>query len=243
MRHLIITFLKKLLNSITKKTLVPTESPSYDDYWSTHPQSWTYGINIIDKCLDLYKPNKILDAGCGQGDVVTYLLSKGFHAVGCDVSDVGVQKNNPHLLQENRFYKTTLSKLPFENNSFDLIFCSEVLEHIPEEEIQATINEFYRVTNNIAFLTISLRPSSENNKYHCTLRPRIWWEDHFIKAGFIKETEAVNTLQITQRELNNLQVLKMGPTKAILHEMKEFIENPPYDFNGELEPWFFVFRK
>ncbi len=44
------------------------------------------------------------------------------------------------------------SGLPFENNSFDVILCSEVLEHLPYDEFKQALQELRRVTRRYVVL-------------------------------------------------------------------------------------------
>ena len=37
--------------------------------------------------------------------------------------------------------------------------------------------------------------------------------------------------------------MESGPTRTHIHEMEWFIEKPPFDLKGELEPWYFIFKK
>lgn len=218
----------------------------YDRYWKSNKTSkntWSYGINIVDNLISNYSFKTVLDAGCGSGDVVRYLLEKGYEAKGVELSGDVLKNFSSDLLKKGIVQKGSLTSLPFKDNSFDVIFSSEVLEHISEEDIPVVISEFYRVAKKVVFLTISLRPSSSFNKYHITLKDRSWWESKFEKAGFIKENNVLSKLQRINKEASVEEVLELGPTKTHIHEMEWFIENPPYDFNGELEPWYFIFTK
>ena len=49
------------------------------------------------------------------------------------------------LLEPNVMVKMDVTDIPFDNNSFDVIFCSHVLEHIPND--RQALNEFFRVLN------------------------------------------------------------------------------------------------
>ncbi|KJD35934.1 hypothetical protein PW52_09450 [Tamlana sedimentorum] len=218
----------------------------YDKYWilnKKNKNSWSYGITIVDNLIDNYEFKTVLDAGCGSGDVVRYLLSKGYIAKGIELSESVLRDYAQDLLNKGIVSQGSLKKIPYEDNTFDVIFSSEVLEHIPEEDISDVVNELYRVSKNYVFLTISLRPSSNFNKYHITLKDRNWWENKFFLAGFIKDNAVVEKLQSIKLGASNKEILEIGPTKSHIHEMDWFIENPPLSFDGELEPWYFIFKK
>lgn len=224
----------------------PKKSSFYDIYWKTNKKSknsWNYGINVIDQLINRYEFNTILDAGCGSADVVRYLMAKGFDAKGIELSGNALREHAPDLLRKKIVQQGSLTKLPFEDNYFDVVFSSEVLEHIPEEEIPMVISEIVRVTKKVIFLTISLRPSSNFNKYHINIKSRNWWEDKFMIHSLEKMDKHINELQLFKENASVKEILEIGPTKTHIHEMEWFIENPPFDYNGELEPWYFIFEK
>ncbi|WP_167342350.1 class I SAM-dependent methyltransferase [Nonlabens sp. SY33080] len=236
---------KSFIQSI-KKYFSSQNLSFYDTYWKTNSSKggkWVYGINIINHLIDNYSFKSILDAGCGSADVTRYLLEKGYDAKGIELSGEVLKENARDLLKLNKVQQGSLSQLPFDDNSFDVVFSSEVLEHIPEKDIKKTISELIRVSRNYLFLTISLRPSSNFNKYHVTLKPRKWWEEMFLSMGCEKDHTLVNKLQKKGNDLSLKEVLMEGPTKSHIKEMEWFIEQNSYSLNSEIEPWFFIFKK
>lgn len=218
----------------------------YDKYWSLNAKgssNWVYGINIVDHLIENFEFDSVLDAGCGAADVVKYLKQKDYNAKGVELSGEVLKLKAPELLKKGIVQQGSLLNLPFPDNHFDVVFSSEVLEHIPEVDIPKTISELTRVSKNLLFLTISLRPSSNFNKYHTTLKSRGWWEQHFIDSGCVKNTEMQIKFQKVEKGLGLEGVLETGPTKSHIDEMKWFIEENKYSLNGELEPWFFIFNK
>jgi len=212
----------------------------YNRYWRSRPATWSYGIGIIQQALATGSFTDVLDAGCGRGDVVEYLLRCGYRARGVELSTYAVNHGN---VTTGEVVQGSLEDLPFADRSFDLVFSSEVLEHIPAENIPAVARELVRVCRSRLFLTISLRPSSQQNAFHPTLRPRKWWEDQFQREGVQANRALVDRYQQREPGLSNQAVLTRGPARAILHEMEGFLAHEPYSLNGELEPWYFVFDR
>ena len=79
------------------------------------------------------KNKKALDAGCREGKQTRALERKGYKVTSIDISK---EYEKCRIVDLNK-------KLPFKDNSFDLIWCSEVIEHLKSPEF--TVNEFRRV--------------------------------------------------------------------------------------------------
>jgi ubiquinone/menaquinone biosynthesis C-methylase UbiE len=81
------------------------------------------------------KSVKILDIGCGTGNKMLSLLDAGYR------NTVGVEYN-PEVYRQmvERYHQLKISEgnaedlKNFGNNSFDLVYCSHVLEHLPYPE-------------------------------------------------------------------------------------------------------------
>ena len=70
---------------------------------------------------------RVLDVGCGRGEFMRLLRSKGFQVEGVDLDPECVAISQQH----GPCRQSTVEELPekFENNSFDLVLASHVLEH------------------------------------------------------------------------------------------------------------------
>ncbi len=81
------------------------------------------------------KGASILDVGCGNGIISMHLGRLGYNVVGVELSDealkVAIENNN---LSNVEFRKENAENLRIEGLSFDVVICSEVLEHLYEPE-------------------------------------------------------------------------------------------------------------
>ncbi len=80
------------------------------------------------------------------------------------------------------------------DKTFDLVYSSDVLEHISPEEVDAAVAEMVRVARKHIVLSISLK-SHMNERLHTMLRPRQWWEAKFQTYGGAPDRTLVWALQ------------------------------------------------
>ena len=96
---------------------------------------------IVGQVQKNVKPGaKILDIGCGNGNLSIALGSLGYNVKGIDVDETSVQtaqKNNPFPNVE--FAVADANKFSI-SDEYDLIICTEVLEHLqtPKELVESS---------------------------------------------------------------------------------------------------------
>jgi ubiquinone/menaquinone biosynthesis C-methylase UbiE len=86
----------------------------------------------------------MLDAGCGAGVPISQILSERFHVTGIDFSEAQIElarKNVPNA----KFLCKDMTKLDFPDGTFDGIASYYAIIHIPREEHQALLANFYRM--------------------------------------------------------------------------------------------------
>jgi 2-polyprenyl-3-methyl-5-hydroxy-6-metoxy-1,4-benzoquinol methylase len=103
-----------------------------------------WDANFYSKFVDALRPNKpgarVLDVGCGAGQVVGKLTEAGFEAWGVDVSEPNI-KRAQQFSSRCQFYDG--KHLPFPDGHFSSVGALNVLEHV--EEPEAFITELVRV--------------------------------------------------------------------------------------------------
>ncbi len=111
---------------------------------------------LIEEAKKL-KAQIILDAGCGEGFTLTRLNENkiGKEFVGIDYSEAAV-KIGKSIHPELKLRAGSIYKIPFKDNSFDLVICTEVLEHL--EKPEKALAELERVTKSYCIISVPHEP-------------------------------------------------------------------------------------
>jgi SAM-dependent methyltransferase len=116
---------------------------AYDEFYQEHDEAWRmlgakykaqHIVDVSQGCI--FK--KMLEVGAGDGSIIKFLADANFaeeyHAV--EISDSGVahiRARNINSLKSVQVFDGY--KLPFPDDSFDLIILSHVLEHVEHERV------------------------------------------------------------------------------------------------------------
>ncbi|MBD2364217.1 methyltransferase domain-containing protein [Anabaena minutissima FACHB-250] len=116
---------------------------SYTDSNAEHHHSY-----LLSPLLDLIaeqkiKPNqklRVLDLGCGSGNLSHKIAQQGYEVVGVDDSQSGILLASQNF-PDCRFVQASIYNLPENhlNQSFDIVIAAEVIEHLfyPRELLRA----------------------------------------------------------------------------------------------------------
>jgi SAM-dependent methyltransferase len=88
----------------------------------------------------------VLEAGCGIATDGMRFVRAGARYTGIDLSDTAIDLARSRLQLERgsaEFVRGSITDLPFEDESFDLVYSNGVIHHVPET--QRAIDEFERV--------------------------------------------------------------------------------------------------
>ena len=117
---------------------------------------------IFEALKGINKKVEILDAGCGYGIFSIALKEKGYHVTPVDISNRRI-----YSLKKEGFTNVGLmdvSNLEFMDNTFDVIICTEVIEHI--DDWKKALIELKRVLKKEGLLILTAPYMSNFNKKH-----------------------------------------------------------------------------
>lgn len=99
-------------------------------------------IAVFDRVLKDKKFNRVLDAGCGDGRLAKLVKDRwGAEVYGVDVSRKGVELARGFGIKAK--VADISKKIPFANNFFDLVICTETIEHVADPD--SLLKEIHRI--------------------------------------------------------------------------------------------------
>jgi 2-polyprenyl-3-methyl-5-hydroxy-6-metoxy-1,4-benzoquinol methylase len=113
-------------------------------------------LNFIESAIQKLdkKSLKIMDVGCGNGNISRYLGSKNYEVLGIDISEASILK--ARIL--NRFDNVSFRCLPAEAligiQKFDVVVCSEVIEHL--DDPKTVVNQLRKLLNPGGLLIVTV---------------------------------------------------------------------------------------
>ncbi len=116
--------------------------------------------NFYSTLISLAKPlspSSILDAGCGEGfslnKIIENKIGKNVEGIEYSKEAIALGKN---LFPNIKIKQGSIYNLPYKDNSFDLVVCTEVLEHL--ENPNRAVSEIVRVSKKYLALSVPNEP-------------------------------------------------------------------------------------
>lgn len=127
--------------------------------------------------LDINKSKKVLDIGCGRGDLAFQIAKKGATVYGIDYSKDGIALAIDALNLQSEEIKNKLDfkimdakNIQFKDNTFDIITAIDVFEHLYKSELDIVMNEIYRVLKPNGILLVH----TDTNKIYLDFTHKYW---------------------------------------------------------------------
>ncbi len=140
--------------------MAKAETTNYKKHKTKNPVGKVFLSHFLNVVVKTVKPlpiQSILDVGCGEGFTLDRLQREkiGKTYEGIDSSDDAIELGK-NLYLGLKFKKGDIYDLPYKANSFDLVICTEVLEHL--DNPRKALRELLRVSNRYILLSVPNEP-------------------------------------------------------------------------------------
>lgn len=132
----------------------------YDDYLTRFEKE---GQDIVQKLLKVIAPDpgwRFLDVGCGMGGIVLALRELGFEAWGTEVSTFCLESSPA----KKWIKKGNTCKISYEDNSFNVVICVDVLCYLDKREAKQASKELVRVAKHYLYIESICKGSPNSNQ-------------------------------------------------------------------------------
>lgn len=167
-----------------------------ETYDRSYPDdNWNHARRLLARCIRKGKPGLILDIGCGLGSFVECCYKFGIPCIGLEGSEYAVQtakKREPNLDVRQH---DLADAFPFDDETFSIVMCNEVIEHLPKEIAKHALRESHRVLSDggtmIVYSPSLFNPKQAKEPTHINLHSPKSLKRELMEAGF-KEVRNFN---------------------------------------------------
>lgn len=149
-----------------------------------------------------YIGKDVLDVGAGSGALINQITN----SVGIDLAPKG-----------KKIIKGSIVNIPFENDRFDTIFATEVLEHLDDKTLEDGLKEIYRVLRKNGYFIITV-PYKE--KLDCNIVTCPSCKLKFHRYGHLQVFDQNDIAQILEQHKFKIIDLKIIPIGFMANHKK-----------------------
>jgi len=140
------------------------------------PEDLAFDEGLIQSVVRSCQPRNVLDLGCGEGHFVQWLREAGVDAWGAEPSDLGTVFRATGY----QIYQDVSQPFDLQRN-YDLIICTEVVEHIPKEFENIVFDNMVKHIGK--YLLFSGATPGQGGSGHINEEPESYWFSHLARRG------------------------------------------------------------
>jgi len=178
--------------------------------------NFTSQINEIIKRIDY---DVVLDVGCGEGIIFAKLKQrfKDKKCTGVDIDKDHIEKANLNAPFAS-YQKGSIYDLRFPKNSFDLVMCLEVLEHL--ENPEKAVQNLKEVSSKYVLISVPREPIWRI----LNMVRGSYWRDWGNTPGHLNNWSTKQIKKMLGNHFEILEVRKPLPWTIILCKVRDFQE-------------------
>lgn len=170
---------------------------------------WLGAEYVIKGIKDILNPKTMLSVGEGRGTFCAYGQDQGIICTGIDFSKWAVE--HPYPRAKGLVEIGDVRDLKFEDKSFDLVFASDIMEHVYLDDLPKAISEIQRVSRKWIFYNIGASMADdikgdlivEKNRLppkerlvstvagHVVIKNELWWRERLACDGWVFRDDLV----------------------------------------------------
>ncbi len=209
---------RKMVSADTYYAYMATQFPDRKLERMTFPTNTGFD-GIYRRVTQRVRPGAVLDVGCGQGFIFSGLGSHTGNLCGIDIQSAAI-KAAKNWVGGADFCFANAQNIPFKDGSFDSLICTEVLEHVDNDNV---LKECHRVLKpgGTALITVpnGAGPSGMSNPTHIRLFGFKKWSRLLRSAGF----------EIVHSEKHGLYIPFYSPfCHSLIRISRGRVKLPPY---------------
>ena len=156
-----------------------------------NPRFWKPVIPDLVNHFDLSDKSSVLDVGCGKGFMLNDLVEElpGINVAGIDISSYAIE--NCIETMKPFLQVADARKLPFPDNSFDIVISITTLHNLIRKDFIVAIKEIERVSKGKSFITLDAYRNEEEriameawNLTALTVMRVNEWKEFFKETGY-----------------------------------------------------------
>lgn len=139
----------------------------------------------IREYVPIFKNQKILDIGCGNGLFLDFCNKAGFRTVGMDISKDAINEAEEYKGTKFIVHNAMARSYPFPKNYFDVITAFDLIEHLEKPNLLLLNIYKHLKPGGIAYLiTPNGKQKTDKDVTHISLKKISDWESLIIKNNF-----------------------------------------------------------
>ena len=174
---------------------------------------------------------RVLDLGCGRGEIVRHVSRLGAESFGIDYAQVAVRMTRrvmEHEPGKSGVARSDAKTLPFVSEAFDRVLMFDVVEHLHPWELDACLTEVRRILKPGGQIIIHTAP---NRWYDAYAYPIVRQLRRLMGQGakYPSNPRALNVAINTEVHVNEQDILRMRAflKRAHFQGIKVWLDTPP----------------
>ena len=201
----------------------------YAEFVESHGERLSRRLDEAFAYAEVTPGMKVLDVGCGRGEILRHVTRLGARAYGIDYAEVAVQLSRAATQNEATpigVYRTDAKRLPYPDGTFDRVLMFDVVEHLFPWELRASLSDSYRVLTPGGLIVVHTAPNRWYDQY---AYPIVRLVRRAQGQRYPANPRALNVAANVEVHVNEQSIRSLGQylRRAGFSRVKVWLNSPP----------------